>query len=277
MASLWRGRQSGLLSTATIGVALFVLGAFLLVTSNLDRVATDWSRSAEISVYLDEAATPADRNDIERLLAPGSTVASFEFISKDAALKRFKEMFTDLSETIDTVEGNPLPESRGAAPVVGRRRDRGGHSSSAARARGQRRPLRPAWLDRLLSAVNFIRIVGLALRSYNGGGRADGGERRAPGVCTRRRAGLCTSSGPDRACAVRSSSKSASGAASAGAYGPCGAVSDPQRLLLAPRGDDGHLVDQILSPGLCGWSCWVCSSGGGRGRRGARPGVKISI
>ena len=33
--SLWRGRQSGLLSTATIALALFVLGAFLLVTANL--------------------------------------------------------------------------------------------------------------------------------------------------------------------------------------------------------------------------------------------------
>ena len=36
MRSLWRGRQSGVLSTATIALALFVLGAFLLVTSNLE-------------------------------------------------------------------------------------------------------------------------------------------------------------------------------------------------------------------------------------------------
>ena len=28
LASLWRGRQSGLLSTATIALALFVLGGF---------------------------------------------------------------------------------------------------------------------------------------------------------------------------------------------------------------------------------------------------------
>ena len=32
--SLWRGRRAGILSTATIAVALFVLGGFLLATSN---------------------------------------------------------------------------------------------------------------------------------------------------------------------------------------------------------------------------------------------------
>jgi len=35
VASLWRGRQSGLLSTGTIALALFVLGGFLIVTANL--------------------------------------------------------------------------------------------------------------------------------------------------------------------------------------------------------------------------------------------------
>ena len=52
VASLWRGRRSSLLSTATIAIALFVLGAFLVVTSNLERLADEWSGAAELSVYL---------------------------------------------------------------------------------------------------------------------------------------------------------------------------------------------------------------------------------
>ena len=43
LASLGRGWHSGLLSTATIALALFVLGAFLLVTANLQRLGTEWS------------------------------------------------------------------------------------------------------------------------------------------------------------------------------------------------------------------------------------------
>ena len=165
-ASLWRGRQSGLLSTATIAVALFVLGAFLMVTANLERMASEWSRAAELSVYLADDASPADQGDIERLLAPGGVVASFEFVSKDDALKRFKQMFADLSGTIDTVDGNPLPASyevrlapsasagSGVASLVDKLRESAGVDD----VRYDR-----AWLDRLLTAVSFVRIVGLAL------------------------------------------------------------------------------------------------------------------
>src|SRR4029077_10046965 len=59
--SLWRGRRSGLLSTSTIGLALFVLGVFLLATTNLQRLGDEWSRSAEMSVYLNDDATVAQR------------------------------------------------------------------------------------------------------------------------------------------------------------------------------------------------------------------------
>ena len=38
LASLWRGRQSGVLSTGTIALALFVLGGFLIVTANTAAV-----------------------------------------------------------------------------------------------------------------------------------------------------------------------------------------------------------------------------------------------
>ena len=44
LASLWRGRQSGLLSTATIALALFVLGAFLLVTT----ISSGWAPSGAV-------------------------------------------------------------------------------------------------------------------------------------------------------------------------------------------------------------------------------------
>ena len=56
--SLWRGRQAGLLSTVTIALALFVLGGFLVVTANLERLGHEWSQAAELSVYLKDDITP---------------------------------------------------------------------------------------------------------------------------------------------------------------------------------------------------------------------------
>jgi cell division transport system permease protein len=166
IASLRRGRQSGILSTGTIAIALFVLGAFLLITSNLQRLGDEWSRAAELSVYLKDDASAADRARVEQMLAPGEVVASYEFVSQDEALKRFKRTFTDLAGTAETVGDNPLPASfevrlhasdraqTGVDPLAAALRKTAGVSD----VRYDRE-----WLDRLLSAVSVIRSAGLIL------------------------------------------------------------------------------------------------------------------
>ena len=168
--SLWRGRQSGLLSTATIALALFVLGAFLIVTGNLERLGAEWSTAAEMSVYLKDDVTAADRGAIEAALAPGDMIAAREFVSKSDAMVRFKQTFTDLASTIDTIGGNPLPASYEV-------RLRTGSAGSGANAldalSAQIRPMNGVadvrydrqWLTRLLSAVGVVRTVGLLLAS----------------------------------------------------------------------------------------------------------------
>ncbi len=171
IASLWRGRQSGLLSTATIALALFVLGAFLIVTSNLERLGAEWSAAAEMSVYLKDDVGAADRSAIEAALAPGDVVAAREYVSKRDALARFKQTFTDLAPTIDTVGDNPLP----ASYEVRLRPDASGGPGSASAAidalasRVRQLPgvadvrYDRQWLGRLLSAIAVVRGVGFVL------------------------------------------------------------------------------------------------------------------
>jgi cell division transport system permease protein len=109
--SLWRGRQSGLLSTATIALALVVLGSFLVVTANLERLGDEWSSAAEMSVYLKDGVTEAEQHAVQSLLAPGDIVAAHQYVSKADALVRFKQTFGDLAGVIDTLGDNPLPAS----------------------------------------------------------------------------------------------------------------------------------------------------------------------
>ena len=59
-ASLWRGRQVGFIATGTIAVALFVLGGFLILTANLERLSGEWSKAAELSVFLKDEITPPE-------------------------------------------------------------------------------------------------------------------------------------------------------------------------------------------------------------------------
>jgi cell division transport system permease protein len=161
MASLWRGRRSGALSTTTIAVALFVLGAFLITTSNLQRLGREWSNSAQLSVYLTDTVTAAERATIERTLAPGNVVASVQFVSKADALTRFKKTFSDLTSTIDGLGENPLPASFEVQLL-------GGVNSAVDLLVAELRQLPGVadvrydreWLARLVAAIDVIRLVG---------------------------------------------------------------------------------------------------------------------
>jgi cell division transport system permease protein len=165
-ASLWRGRQSGLLSIATIALALFVLGGFLIVTANLERLGAEWSSSAEMSVYLRDEVTDEERRAIERALAPSDIVASQEYVSKAAALARFKDTFSDLAGSLETLGENPLPASYEVRLKPGPAAEAGVESLGAelrmtpgvADVRYDRQ-----WLDRLMAAISIVRGVGLVM------------------------------------------------------------------------------------------------------------------
>ncbi|MGC4080577.1 MAG: ABC transporter permease [Vicinamibacterales bacterium] len=165
-ASLWRGRRSSVLSAATIAIALFVTGAFLVVTSNLERLAEEWSGAAEMSVYLDDDISGADRAAIERELRATGAVTDVQFVSKEQALVRFRQTFPDLAGTLGSLDENPLPASldvrlassvdaqRAIEGVIGKLRTQAGVSDVR---------YDKDWLDRLLRGLRLLRLIGLAL------------------------------------------------------------------------------------------------------------------
>ena len=163
IVSLWRGRRSGALSTLTIAVALFVLGAFLIATSNLERLGREWNNSAELSVYLADNITTAQKSAIERTLATTAVVGQ-QYLSKADAVARFKKTFADLSGTLDGLGENPLPASYEV-------RLRGGADTGVDLLLAELRQLPGVadvrydkeWLQRLSKAVGVIRGVGLGL------------------------------------------------------------------------------------------------------------------
>jgi cell division transport system permease protein len=166
LASLWRGRDSGILSTFTIAVALFVLGGFLLVTANLDRLSAAWSSTAELSVYLKDDVTPVERAAIEAAVKGSDAAASSVYVSKSDALARFKQTFGDLASGIDSTDDNPLPASIEVRLRPGPGADARVDSLAAklrqlpgtADVRYDRQ-----WLSRLLTVIGLIRSVGFAL------------------------------------------------------------------------------------------------------------------
>ena len=113
----------------------------------------------------DAGGAPRDR---ERRWRRASLVAAHEYVSKAEALARFKQTFGDLAAAVDALGDNPLPASLEVrlqpGPGVSASVDSLA-ATPAPDARRRRRALRPPVADRLLSAINVIRGVGLVLGS----------------------------------------------------------------------------------------------------------------
>jgi cell division transport system permease protein len=163
--SVWRGRSAAILSVLTIAIAAFVLGLFLLVAGHVQRTVDQWSRSAELSVYLRDESTDGERAAVRNVLRATPSVAAVEFVSKTAALTRFRKNFPELAPATDSAADNPLPASfevrlgsDQSAAAVERLSARVSRMAGVADVRYDRR-----WLDRLVSLGNFVRWTGLLL------------------------------------------------------------------------------------------------------------------
>ncbi len=111
LASLMRGLKTAAIATATIAVAFIVLGAFLILTSNLERLFARWQNAAEFSVYLADTVTADERSAVEKALRESTVVGAAEPVSKEEALRRFRQNFPTLADAAGDLPANPLPAS----------------------------------------------------------------------------------------------------------------------------------------------------------------------
>lgn len=164
--SLWRRRGASLLAAGTSAVSLLVLGLFLLAGSNASQVIDRWSASAELSVYLADSATEAQRAAIEHALTSSGVVTAAAYVSQAEALRRFSAQFPDLAASARSLPTNPLPASYDV-----RIRPERAHDAQVDTLAGRIRAMEGVsdvrydrrWLDRLVRVVAAARTAGLIL------------------------------------------------------------------------------------------------------------------
>jgi cell division transport system permease protein len=110
-ASLWRSRRSAALAMLTIAAGLFVLGFFLVINANLQRVMARWSEAAELSVYLKDDISREQQQALEAQIDGSGLAAGRQYVSKADAATRFRQDFPDLARTADQLGTNPFPAS----------------------------------------------------------------------------------------------------------------------------------------------------------------------
>jgi cell division transport system permease protein len=165
--SLWRGWQMALLSTLTIAAGLFVLGFFLMVNANLQRLVGRWSDAAELAVYLRDEATPEQAAAVNDALARSGLAESVQRFSKEDARKEFARDFPDLAAGATALERNPFPASfevhlnaqaRESTAAIDTLVATLSGMSGVADVRYDRR-----WLARLNATIRVVRGVGLVI------------------------------------------------------------------------------------------------------------------
>jgi cell division transport system permease protein len=164
--SLRRSGLSGLLAVLTIALALFVFGAFVLVTSSLDRLMAGWNTVSELSVYLRDDITDDQRAAVDASLAASALVESRQSVSKAEAIRRFTRDFPDLAGVAGSLDANPFPASFDVRlrPRAVSTTDLARFARTLAQAEGVADVRYDRqWLERLAQLVGAVRWAGLVL------------------------------------------------------------------------------------------------------------------
>ena len=97
IASLWRGRSRAC-SPRPRSRSRCSSSALSHRDVQSRAAGAEWSRSAELSVYLNDAGDAgAERTAIEGAIEPGDIILARDYVSKADALARFKQTFADLA------------------------------------------------------------------------------------------------------------------------------------------------------------------------------------
>jgi cell division transport system permease protein len=109
LSSLRRSWRTNVLSIGTIAAAVFAAAAVLLVSLNVQRIVARLSTTAELTIYLRQGVSPADRQRVADEIAASPLVASSTFVDAATALERFRREMPELAALVGTLEHNPLP------------------------------------------------------------------------------------------------------------------------------------------------------------------------
>ena len=112
LRSLRRNNWMSFASVGTVAVSLFVLGVFLLLVLNMNRMASALESQVQISVYLEDGLSADDRQDIASDIEALQGIESIRYISKDEAKARLEDRLGDQKYLLDALgDKNPLPDS----------------------------------------------------------------------------------------------------------------------------------------------------------------------
>ncbi|MGH2570265.1 MAG: cell division protein FtsX [bacterium] len=98
-------------SVAVMGLSLFVLGIFLLITVNLRSAIVVVQKQVEVVVFLGESVRDEEMQSLDAFLREHPAVLDVRFLGRDEALASFRAELQEREYLLEALEANPLPDT----------------------------------------------------------------------------------------------------------------------------------------------------------------------
>jgi cell division transport system permease protein len=108
-AGLRRNLTMTIAMIMTTAISLAFFGAGLLVANQIGDMKELYFDKLEVSVYLQDTVTSAQRESIDSQLKASPEIASYKYLDKDAAFARFKQLFKGNPQLVSQATKDDLP------------------------------------------------------------------------------------------------------------------------------------------------------------------------
>jgi cell division transport system permease protein len=108
LGQMARAPLATLLTLTVIGITLALPSGLYVMLDNLERVSAGWDRSAQASLFLKRDVTETGAHKLAQQIRAMPSVASVDYISREAALAEFKKQ-SGFGTALNALDSNPLP------------------------------------------------------------------------------------------------------------------------------------------------------------------------
>jgi cell division transport system permease protein len=109
--SLWQLLWTHVLTAATVAMTLFVLGGFMLLEANLQKLLKSWGEQIQITAYLNGGLPAADLKELLERVQALPEVDRVHYTSEEQAWRDFQAALGSQSGLLDGLPREVLPAS----------------------------------------------------------------------------------------------------------------------------------------------------------------------
>ncbi len=111
VSSVWKNFIMSFASFSILLVSLLQVSVTVLIYMNVNIVMQNIEDTNEITIYVKDGVSDAQREKISSLLNSNNNLADVKYISKEQGLENFKENMGEYSELLSYLDENPIPET----------------------------------------------------------------------------------------------------------------------------------------------------------------------